>query len=85
MRRIKTAYEDLEYYLHSEISAKRSDLQKRKAVGGGIESTDRNVFGRLVAASEMEGSRGLDLSELAGNLFIFLFAGELASYKYEYF
>ncbi|EIN04150.1 cytochrome P450 [Punctularia strigosozonata HHB-11173 SS5] len=75
MRRIKISYEDLQRYLHAEISNKRADLRKRKAVGGATETTDRNVFGRLVTASESEGSRGLDLSELTGNLFIFLFAG----------
>ncbi|EIN04147.1 cytochrome P450 [Punctularia strigosozonata HHB-11173 SS5] len=75
MRTIKVAYADLRQYLTAEISSKRADVQKRKAVGGMTESTDRNVFGRLVAASEAEGSAGLDESELMGNLFIFLFAG----------
>lgn len=80
MRRIKVSYEDLQRYLHAEISNKRTDLRKRKAVGGATETTDRNVFGRLVAASEAEEGRGLDLSELTGNLFIFLFAGGPSTY-----
>lgn len=75
MKPIGTAYEKFEIFLREEIAAKQLELSRDIKLDGAVSQVNKNVFGRLVAASEQEGSQGLDISEITGNLFIFMFAG----------
>ena len=72
---IDTAFINFEKFLHNEIAAKKAELARDMKLDGQVSAANKNVFGRFVAASEREGSQGLGMSELIGNLFIFMFAG----------
>ncbi|CAL1706656.1 unnamed protein product [Somion occarium] len=75
LQRMRVAFADLETFLHNEISAKKAELKNDLHFDGSLSESNKTVFGRLVAASQQEGAKGLDDREIAGNLFIFFFAG----------
>ncbi|TCD68465.1 hypothetical protein EIP91_010751 [Steccherinum ochraceum] len=75
LKPIGKAYERFEKFLHDEIVAKKIELARDIKLDGAVSNTNKNVFGRFVAASEREAGQSLDTSQIAGNLFIFLFAG----------
>ncbi|CAL1705399.1 unnamed protein product [Somion occarium] len=75
LRRMKIAFDDFQKFLDDEVSAKKLELKNDVHFDGSISDSNKTVFGRVVAASQQEGTKGLDQREIIGNLFIFLFAG----------
>lgn len=72
---MKIAFDDFQKFLDDEVSAKKLELKNDVHFDGSISDSNKTVFGRVVAASQQEGTKGLDQREIIGNLFIFLFAG----------
>ena len=75
MKAAGTAFDALEHFLKTEISAKRAELARDIKLDGVVSKENKNLFGRFVAASEREGSQRLDDREITGNLFVFMLAG----------
>lgn len=75
MRKIWTAYTELQQFLGNEVNRKKAELAEIKQLGQGDKSVKRNLFTRVVMASESDDFKGLDQNEIIGNLFIYLFAG----------
>lgn len=59
--------------MDAEITAKQKELTQEAQ----FEKSSRNLFARVVLASQEEGAtgKGLTHDEIRGNLFIYLFAG----------
>ena len=74
-QRIQVAFADLDRFLHSEIADKRKVYRKEGHLNAEHTPINNTVFDRLVTASQSEGGKGLSDREIAGNLFIFFFAG----------
>lgn len=56
------------------MSSKRAELIKEKELDE-LDTSNKNLFTRVVMSSLQEGTKGLDDDEIIGNLFIYLFAG----------
>lgn len=75
LRKIYVAFEEFQSFLRSEVGLKKAELAKSKQFHHETTASSRNLFSRMVLASEEEGLRGLRHDELIGNLFVYLFAG----------
>ncbi|TCD68458.1 hypothetical protein EIP91_010744 [Steccherinum ochraceum] len=75
LRHIAAASEALQRILREKIITKKKELSLELELDGAVSKANKNLFGRFVAASQREGDRGLDASEIMGNLFVFLLAG----------
>ncbi|THH28642.1 hypothetical protein EUX98_g5547 [Antrodiella citrinella] len=74
VRKIDTAWHDLQFWLKREVRNKKNELiSVMKMSGDSKGEHERNVFGRLIAASIENGQFSDD--DVVGNLFIFFFAG----------
>lgn len=65
----------MERFLNLEVTNKKEELSRDKQLHEEITAANRNLFTRVVTASEQEGPKGLSHQEIIGNLFIYLFAG----------
>lgn len=72
LRDMDHGFNELERFLNLEIAAKKRELALEKDSDA---QDDKNLFSRVVLASESEGSAGLSHEEIRGNVFIYLFAG----------
>lgn len=61
--------------MNVEIAAKKRELALEKDDEKGVSTTSKNLFSRVVLASQLDGTAGLSNDEIRGNLFIYLFAG----------
>ena len=75
LREADYAFEELERFLNTEIEAKERKLTLEKDDEKGVSTTSKNLFSRVVLASQLDGPLGLTKDEIRGNLFIYLFAG----------
>ncbi|KAF7790325.1 hypothetical protein EIP86_001279, partial [Pleurotus ostreatoroseus] len=71
---IARSYADLVKFLRGEVSLKQAELAEQKAFGG-LDTSNKNLFTRVVMSSIQEGTKGLNEDDIIGNLFIYLFAG----------
>jgi len=75
LRKVDRAWHDLHFWLTREVRTKKGELLNVMKMSGDSKGEyERNVFGRLIAAS-IENGKGFDDAEVVGNLFIFFFAG----------
>ena len=65
----------MQHFLNLEVNLKKAELARDNQLSEPITNANRNLFTRIVMASEEEGPKGLSQDELIGNLFIYLFAG----------
>ena len=65
-------FNELERFLNQEIATKKQELSIEKDPDA---RDNKNLFSRVVLASQLEGSAGLSHEEIRGNVFIYLFAG----------
>lgn len=75
LREADHAFSELERFLNAEITAKERELALEKDGEMGVSTTSKNLFSRVVLASQLDGPGGLTRDEIRGNLFIYLFAG----------
>lgn len=80
LQKIDNAWHDLHFWLKREVSTRKADLLNVMKLSGGDKSQyERNVFGRLIAASIEQGDM-FNNADVVGNLFIFFFAGVRSMY-----
>ena len=76
VRDLEHSFREMRRFLDVEIEAKRKELELEK---GHNSAESRNLFSRIVLASQTEGAAGLSHDDIRGNLFIYLFAGVRSS------
>ncbi|KAJ3555774.1 hypothetical protein NM688_g2393 [Phlebia brevispora] len=69
-----TSFTALESFLNAEVSSKKAELYHEKMLNM-LDTSNKNLFTRVVLSSMVEGPKGLSDDEIIGNLFIYLFAG----------
>ncbi|KIP01597.1 hypothetical protein PHLGIDRAFT_131188 [Phlebiopsis gigantea 11061_1 CR5-6] len=72
VRELQRSFLEMQRFLDLEIEAKRKELSLEKEHD---TAESKNLFSRVVLASQTEGAKGLTHEEIRGNLFIYLFAG----------
>lgn len=77
LKKLEAAFDELQRFMDAEITAKQDELAKEAQSERGTTAATRNLFARVVLASQEEGATGTGLThdEIRGNLFIYLLAG----------
>lgn len=75
LQAIGASFDRLDRFLSEEIATKKAEIATDIRLDGAVSKENKNLFGRFVAASEQEGARGLSVTDIKGNLFIFMLAG----------